>query len=112
MRILGSLFIDMQELQMYLPQIFPLDEIKHRVRVIGEEIKINGEIHELHIETHFQQEEDSLIIEGEILLKTEQAISRLKAICQSFGEKGIQYDIDYYPDSDDDTEERNIQNVN
>lgn len=114
MRICGTIdFLDLDELKTLLSKVFDGFDVKHKVRIFGDEFKVIDNIYELYINTFDPTNQNPMkkprfLFEGDIKLDTEESITELNRIIKILEQNECIFCIAYYPNENDDSEEVEI----
>ena len=114
MHILGSIeYITFEQLKSFANQCFSEQVVTPKIRIFGEQITIIGANHELNFSSssvdNIFEGRSSYIIEGELKMEIIDYLRELQRICDVLNKCGYHFNIDYFPDKNDNSFEMNIR---
>lgn len=116
MKFNGSIeYIDFNILTEIIKETFPQEKVVDKIRIIGEEISIQSisiELYghnQMHNSTKYVDNKGSFVIQGNIKLELVESLREINSIMSNALKKGYHYNIDIYPDVNDESFELNLR---
>lgn len=119
MKFLGTTeYIDFESLDKLINKLFPEEEVKSKVRVIGEEINIESDRIELycynqhHESKFYYKDKGPYIIQGEIKSELLSSLKMFSKTLSEIQQAGFYCNFDIYPDEEDESFEMYLRSIN